>query len=90
MLGTVSLIDRVSPGALEIGYWVPRPLGTGTDHPRPAVLTDAALASDTVEQVEIHCDEANGASATVPAGWDTTSTGSPTARSRRQVSGAGR
>ncbi|WP_170305000.1 GNAT family N-acetyltransferase [Kitasatospora viridis] len=67
VLGMFGLHRRIGPGALEIGYWVDlghtgRSLATNG----AAALTVAALALPDVERVEIHCDEANAASAAVP------------------------
>jgi RimJ/RimL family protein N-acetyltransferase len=68
IIGGCGLMRRVGPGAIEIGYWV------HVDHTRRGhaiaaaqALTDAAWALPDVERVEIHCDEANRASAAVPA-----------------------
>lgn len=68
LLGDCGLMARLGPGALELGYWVhvahvSRGVGTAA----AAVLTGAALALDGVERVEVHCDEANVASARIPA-----------------------
>ncbi len=40
--------------------------GQGLATEAVALLTDAALAIDDVDRVEIHCDQANVRSATVP------------------------
>jgi RimJ/RimL family protein N-acetyltransferase len=68
VIGGCGLMRRIGPGAIEIGYWV------HVDHTRrghataaAGALTDAAWALPDVERVEIHCDEANVASAAVPA-----------------------
>jgi RimJ/RimL family protein N-acetyltransferase len=68
IIGGCGLMRRVGPGAIEIGYWV------HVDHTRRGhataaarALTDAAWTLPDVERVEIHCDEANRASAAVPA-----------------------
>lgn len=68
LLGSAGLMARLGPGGLEIGYWV------GAEHTRrrvatraAAMLTGAAFALPTVDRVEIHHDEANGASGGVPA-----------------------
>ena len=67
VLGGSGLHTRVGEGAREIGYWV------HVDHLRQGYATElsAALAHvafeiDKVERVEIHCDPANAASASVP------------------------
>jgi len=68
IIGGCGLMRRIGPGAIEIGYWVhvdhtERGHATGAAR----VLTQAAWALPDVERVEIHCDEANVASAAVPA-----------------------
>ncbi|WP_063796015.1 GNAT family N-acetyltransferase [Peterkaempfera griseoplana] len=67
VIGGCGLHGRIGPGALEIGYWV-HPSHTGRGHARnlAAALTEAALALPGIGRVEIHCDEANTASAAVP------------------------
>ncbi|MGA2520152.1 MAG: GNAT family protein [Acidimicrobiales bacterium] len=67
MVGGCGLHRRIGPAALEIGYWV------HVDHVRrgfasaaAAALTDTGFALRGVERMEIHCDEANTASAAVP------------------------
>jgi RimJ/RimL family protein N-acetyltransferase len=68
IIGGCGLMRRIGPGAVEIGYWV-HVEHTGHGHATAAAraLTDAAWALPDVERVEIHCDEANLASAAVPA-----------------------
>jgi RimJ/RimL family protein N-acetyltransferase len=53
--------------SIEIGYWIAgsqarRGFGTSA----AAAITDVALALPGVSRVEIHCDEANTASAAIP------------------------
>ncbi len=67
LLGSAGLMARLGPGGLEIGYWV------GAEHTRrrvatraAAMLTGAAFALPGVDRVEIHHDEANGASGGIP------------------------
>jgi RimJ/RimL family protein N-acetyltransferase len=67
--GGCSLMPRVGPSALEIGYWV------HSDHHRRGIatesarlLTNAAFGSPGVRRVEIHCDQGNAASAGVARG----------------------
>ncbi len=66
-IGSFGLHRRVGGRGLEIGYWV------HVDHTRKgyataavSALTETALALTDVERVEIHCDEANDASAAIP------------------------
>jgi RimJ/RimL family protein N-acetyltransferase len=68
VLGSAGLMGRIGPGGLEIGYWV------HVEHVRKgiatlvaALLTELALALTTVDHVEIHHDQANMASAAIPA-----------------------
>lgn len=66
-LGGIGLHERIGPGGIEIGYWlVTSATGRGLVSRSAALLTDAALATPGVDRVEIHCDEANDASAAVP------------------------
>lgn len=68
LVGGAGLHPRGGPGTVEIGYWV-RTDRTGRGYATAAAraLTEAALAHLAgVEQVEIHMDAANGASAAVP------------------------
>jgi len=65
--GGCGLLPRIGPGALEIGYWLDvRCVGQGFATEAVALLTDAALAIDDVDRVEIHCDQANVRNAAVP------------------------
>ncbi|MFE0462112.1 GNAT family N-acetyltransferase [Kitasatospora sp. NPDC058965] len=67
VLGMFGLHRRIGPGALEIGYWVAKEhTGRSLATHGAAALTEAALALPDVDRVEIHCDEANAASAAVP------------------------
>lgn len=65
--GSISLMDRVGPGALEIGYWI-RTDATGRGYVSRAAarLTEIALGMPGIDRVEIHCDAANVRSAAVP------------------------
>jgi RimJ/RimL family protein N-acetyltransferase len=67
LVGGCGLHRRIGPSALEIGYWV------HVDHTRRGIATACAGALTAVgfglrgiEHMEIHCDEANVASAAVP------------------------
>lgn len=67
LIGAVSLMDRVGPGGLEIGYWLRTDAtGRGVITRAVARLTGLALGLPGIERVEIHCDEANLRSAAVP------------------------
>ncbi|WP_395296728.1 GNAT family N-acetyltransferase [Kitasatospora hibisci] len=67
VIGSFGLHGRIGPGALEIGYWVSAEhVGRGIATTAAEALTAAALALPGIERVEIHCDQANGASAAVP------------------------
>jgi RimJ/RimL family protein N-acetyltransferase len=68
LVGGGGLDRRIRGGTLEIGYWVHagwtrRGIATAA----AAALTSAGLALPGVDRVEIRCDEANRASAAVPA-----------------------
>ncbi|HUA11697.1 MAG TPA: GNAT family N-acetyltransferase [Solirubrobacteraceae bacterium] len=67
LVGSASLMDRVGPGSLEIGYWV------RADRVREhiasratAALVDVAFTFPAVEVVEIHHDRENEPSGGVP------------------------
>ncbi len=65
--GQIGLHRRAGEGALEIGYWVAAQYayrGLGTAAAR--ALTPVALSLPGITRVEIHCDEANTASAAIP------------------------
>jgi RimJ/RimL family protein N-acetyltransferase len=66
LIGSVSLMDRVGPGGLEIGYWL-RTDATGRGVMTRAVarLTELGLGLPGIERIEVHCDEANLRSAAV-------------------------
>ena len=67
LVGSTGLHPRLGPGVLEIGYWVRLSWtrrGVATAATR--ALTDAAFGLPGIEEVRIHCDEANVASASVP------------------------
>jgi ribosomal-protein-serine acetyltransferase len=76
VIGSASLMGRIGPRGLEIGYWVHvahtrRRIATHA----AAALTEAALSLGSVDHVEIHHDEANLASRGVPAGLGFRNTG---------------
>lgn len=65
--GAIGLHRRVGDGGIEIGYWIAaqyarRGFGTAA----AAAVTSVALGLPGVKRVEIHCDEANTASAAIP------------------------
>src|SRR5262249_10600577 len=65
-LGGCGLHARLGAAALEIGYWLRADAtGRGIVTAAARALTAAAMASDGVTRVEIHCDEANVRSAAV-------------------------
>ena len=67
VVGAFGLHGRLGPGAVEIGYWVSLDhTGRGIATSAAEALTGTALALPGVQRVEIHCDEANAASAAVP------------------------
>ncbi|MEZ0093733.1 GNAT family N-acetyltransferase [Streptacidiphilus sp. EB129] len=66
-VGSASLVRRIGPGGLEIGYWLhPGWTGRGLVTMAVAALTRAAFELPGVTHVEIHHDEANKASGAVP------------------------
>lgn len=67
LVGGCGLHRRIGPSALEIGYWVHvartrRGIATAA----AGALTQVGFALRGIERMEIHCDEANIASASVP------------------------
>ncbi len=67
VLGGCGLHDRIGPGAVEIGYWLHvDATGKGLMTRVAGALGDFVLAQGGIDRVEIHCDEANQASAAVP------------------------
>jgi len=67
LVGGCGLHRRIGPSSLEIGYWV------HVAHTRRGIatacagaLTAVGFALRGIERMEIHCDEANVASAAVP------------------------
>lgn len=67
VMGTCGLMRRIGEGGLEIGYWVRTDVtGRGIATAATRLLTDAAFGLPDIERVEIHHDEANGASGRVP------------------------
>jgi RimJ/RimL family protein N-acetyltransferase len=67
VIGGTGLHARIGDGGLEIGYWVrAERVGQGIATRVAAELTMAAFDRPGIERVEIHCDEANVASAAIP------------------------
>ena len=67
LVGSCSMMRRIGPGGLEIGYWIhPGWTGLGLVTMAAAALTSAAFALPGTTHVEIHHDEANKASGAVP------------------------
>jgi RimJ/RimL family protein N-acetyltransferase len=67
LVGTIGLHRRAGEGSIEIGYWIAAAAtrrGYGTAAAR--AVTSVAAALPGVTQVEIHCDDANVASAGIP------------------------
>jgi RimJ/RimL family protein N-acetyltransferase len=67
LIGGAGLHPRLGPGQIEIGYWVRdgwqrRGVASATAR----VLTTAAFQLPGIEEVRIHCDEANVTSAGIP------------------------
>ncbi|MGK4585543.1 GNAT family N-acetyltransferase [Kitasatospora sp. HPMI-4] len=66
LVGSCSLMRRIGPGALEIGYWIhPEWTGRGLVTMAAAALVREAFAMPDVARVEIHTDSANTASIAV-------------------------
>jgi RimJ/RimL family protein N-acetyltransferase len=67
LAGSIGLHRRVGDGGIEIGYWIAvSQTGRGYATAAARALTSVAVTLPGVERVEIHCDEANAASAAIP------------------------
>ncbi len=67
MVGGAGLHPRLGPGRMEIGYWVRDGwLRQGIATAAARALTSIAFTMPGIDEVHIHCDEANVASAAVP------------------------
>jgi RimJ/RimL family protein N-acetyltransferase len=67
LVGEIGLHCRTAEGSAEIGYWIAggqarRGFGTSAVQ----AMTSVAFLLPGVDRVEIHCDEANTASAAIP------------------------
>ncbi|MFM7693536.1 MAG: GNAT family N-acetyltransferase [Actinomycetota bacterium] len=67
LIGSVGIVDRVGPDALEVGYWLAS-AATGRGHATAAtaLAVDLAFTDPEVERVVIVHDEANARSRGVP------------------------
>jgi ribosomal-protein-serine acetyltransferase len=66
VIGAASLMTRLGPGVLEIGYWVHSDFtGRGYATAATVALTEVALSLDGIEKVAIRHDARNRASARV-------------------------
>lgn len=67
VIGVCGLMTRPGPRRLEIGYWVRTDrAGAGIATAAATLLTEAGLAVDGIDIVEIHHDAANVASGRIP------------------------
>jgi RimJ/RimL family protein N-acetyltransferase len=67
VVGSMGLHARIGPRALELGYWLQSDhTGRGITATCAGALTAVGLTLPTIERVEIHCDEANQRSASIP------------------------
>ncbi len=68
VVGSTGLHRRIGPAGLEIGYWIDHcHLRRGLAGRVSRLLTTGAFTVPGITHVEIHCDEANTASAGVPS-----------------------
>ena len=66
LVGEIGLHRRPADACVEIGYWIDvRHAGRGLGTEAARLLTEVGLRLDGVTSTEIHCDEANQASAAV-------------------------
>ena len=69
LIGGAGLHPRIGPGRIEIGYWVRQGwLRRGVASAAARALTTTAFQLEGIDEVQIHCDEANVASAGIPRG----------------------
>ncbi len=68
VVGGAGLHRRIGAGAIEIGYWVHVDhIGQGLATETAAALMRVAFGLLGLQRIEIHCEQANEASAVVPA-----------------------
>ncbi|MGA5563540.1 GNAT family N-acetyltransferase [Streptomyces platensis] len=66
VVGSISLMRRIGPGGLDIGYWLhPAWTGKGLATRAAAALVQAGRRMPGIDRIEIHHDEANPASGAV-------------------------
>lgn len=67
LVGSVGIVDRVGPDALEVGYWLaPTATGRGFATVATALAIDLAFTDPACERIVILHDAANAPSAGVP------------------------
>jgi RimJ/RimL family protein N-acetyltransferase len=67
LVGEIGVHRRLDDASAEIGYWIAASqAGRGYGTMAAEAVTYAALELPGVYRVEIHCDEANAASAAIP------------------------
>lgn len=67
LAGQIGLHRRVGDGGIEIGYWIAAGhVGRGYGTVAARAATSVALTLPGIRRIEIHCDEANVASAAIP------------------------
>ncbi|AZS69673.1 GNAT family N-acetyltransferase [Streptomyces lydicus] len=65
-VGSCSLMRRIGPGGLDIGYWLHHAwMGKGLATMAAAALVEAGRRMPGIDRIEIHHDEANPASGAV-------------------------
>lgn len=67
LLGSTGLHNRLGGNALEIGYWLHKDhINRGLISETVQALCRVAFEIESIDRLEIHCDETNTASARVP------------------------
>ncbi len=93
IMGACGLHARIGPNALELGYWIAAPhSGRGHATAAAVALTRTAFSLPEVARVEIHCDQANTASARVAerAGFRWAGEDRPTSKALYELRPGGR